>query len=354
MIGAFFTKTQYHKFILALVISVTCVFSSCKSDAIIVYDLTLEEVKNIAETAGKDFCVVLSHPDCPPCASFIENLDNRHNKNLIDKVIFNVVDASQPANKWYTHWLCTGAFPTTCVFSSEGKLKSVVSGLTKAGMQCIESTVDGNAKCADYFYEKHYPITGDYLLLLNNLLICKNDLDNGKDIGEAIDTCIRQSNSPYPIFLKSLNEKNQGRQEEAAQYAKRMLEFEETYYSYVYDDLYQQAKYIANPNYNPEEDAILSVVEEILLTDCKVDEPLRFTVQITNSGKFPLLVRDIQTSCSCLKLSSSPRFKLKPGESTDIEAVFTAEGKGLFYREIMIFSDAAQSLKRVVIRTEVG
>lgn len=354
MIEAYSKKTISRKFFHVLIISTLCVCSSCKNDAIIVYDYSLEQTKEVAASEGKDFCIVLSHPGCPPCASFIENLEKRQNKHLTGKVIFNVVDVSQPENKWYSHWLCTGAFPTTCVFSPEGKLKAVVSGVTKVGMQCIESAVDGNAKCADYLYEKHYPIDGNYLELLNNLLICKHDLAHGKDIGEAIDACLRQSDSPYPVYLKSLNEKNQGRQEEAARCAKRMLEFEENYYSYVYDDLYQEAKYIANPDYKPEEDAILSVVEEIRLTDCLVDEPVHFKVQVTNSGKFPLLVRDIQTSCSCLKLSSIPRFRLKPGESADIDAIFTGEAKGEVYREIMIFSDAAQSLRRVMIRADVG
>lgn len=350
-----FSRRTYLLYSVFMVIA-ACFFSSCRkdADAVIFYDQTFEQIKENAAAEGKDFIIILSRTNCPPCVDYVKNLNSRMNKSLYGKVIFNVVDSSLPENQWYSHWLCTGAYPTTCVFSPKGELKAVVSGMTSPVMQCIESAVGGDTKCGDYFYDKRYHVKGNHLSLLNKLLICKHDLENGKDISDAIDACLRQTDSPYPVYLKCVNEKNQGRDEEAARYAKRLFEYDETYYTYVYEDLFLQAKYIVNPDYKPEDDALLSVVEEVQLDNCEVNEPRYFSVQVTNSGKFPLLIRNIQTSCSCMKLLSPTRMRLKPGESVNIEAEFTSETMGEFYREIIIFSDAAQSLKRVAIKAQVG
>lgn len=329
-------------------------FASCTTGAEIVYDLPFEQLAADAQSKRVDFCVVLSRPDCPPCASYIDKLSNRPDRRLIGGTIYNIVDVMRPENNFYTQWLCSGSFPTTCVFSSDGKLKAVVSGASRAAVECIESARDGNAKCADYFYSRRYPISHDYVAVLNELLECKLRFDNGEDISKALDNVLSKTDYPYPVYLKALNEDKHGRRDEAVRLAERLLSFDEAHYFYVYSDLFTRAKYIINPNYTPQDDGMLAMEDEITLDDCKVGEPRQVTIHVDNPGKFPAIIRDIQTSCTCLKLLSQKQHKLEPGGSVDIEVEFTGENKGEFYREVMFFSDSSEPLKRIALRARVA
>ena len=338
-----------------LILFISAIFiSSCGSAPEVVYDVPFGDMVSTARETGSDFCVVISRTDCPPCADYVQSLTDHKNRRRFANVRYNVVDVSQPESRWYIEWLCLYSFPTTCVFSSDGKLKAVVSGASGPAIECIESAVDGKAKCADYFYERPYRGRGNYLAILNDLLTCKFDLDAGKDIGEVIDEVLNQTDYPYPVYLKALNEQKQGRTEQAAELGRRLLAFDDLYYYYVYNDLFTQAKYIINPDYTPLDDAILTMNEEIALNDCKVGEPRRFSIEVANTGKFPLSVRNIKTSCTCLKLLTPAQFRLEAGKSSLVDVEFTAEGRGDFYREVMFFSDAAEAMQRVAVRAQVG
>ncbi len=143
------------------------IFASCgKKKETVFYDLPFEETMALAGQEGKDVYIIISRPGCPPCEAYMNEVNNKHNKD----VILNFVDVMHPDNQWYAHWLCSGAFPTTCVFTSEGDLQAVVSGSTKSAMDCVEFSRSGETLCADYFYEARYPYTGDYKEMLGKLL----------------------------------------------------------------------------------------------------------------------------------------------------------------------------------------
>jgi hypothetical protein len=329
--------------------------ASCDVSVEVTYDVPFEQMVAEARETGDDFCVVISRTDCPPCAMYVEMLTGSRGKKMFPDVRYNVVDVLLPENQWYTQWLCTGAFPTACLFSAEGKLKAIVPGTNRQSTECLRSAAEGDVKCADYLYDRFYQVRGNYLDVLNDLLVCKMDLDAGKDIGDAVDACLRRIDYPWAVWLKAVNAQRQGRTEEAADAGRRLLEFDETYYYYVYGDILTQAKYIIDPDYNPAGDAVLSIPEEdIILDGCKVDEPRRFGFEVKNMGKFSLLVRDIQLSCTCLTLLSPKMFRLEPGESSLVEAEFTAEARGEFYREVILFSNATESMQRVAVRAQVA
>ena len=334
-------------------IAVICgALSSCKSeDVVIEYDKTFEETQKLAIEKGKKaFCIVLSRPDCPPCVPYIEKLGRQY-KYLCTKAIFNIVDVQLPEHQWYQQWACTGMLPTTCIFSTKGELLAIVPGTSGPSMQCIESVLSGKeAKCADYLYNKRYPVLGgDYQTLLTTLLSCKFDLDSGIDISPTIDDCVQQTHYPYPIYLKYLNEAAQGRYDQAAFWAQRLLEFDDTYYYLLYGDLYAQAKYIANPDYNPRDAAILTVESEVHLDNCKIHQPKRFALTLTNTGKTPLHIRNIEVGCSCLRLFNSKQLVLNAGEEQALDFEFTADTKGEIHRAITFFSDASNAITYVHI-----
>lgn len=276
---------------------------------------------------------------------------------LYSNVIFNVVDIYLPENQWYIQWLCVGASPTVAIFSPKGKLEAVVSGIAANAIQCIESSISGDSKCAEYFYYKHFPVENDAMTMLNALLSCKQDLDKGKDIGKAIDECLDQSAHPYAVYLKSLNEAKQGRDKEAVYWGGQFLSMIEKnpLYFRVYSYLLKEVRMIAEPNYNPADDAVLSVVEELCLGDLKLHETRSFVVTVRNTGNSPLFIQDIVLGCTCVKLKDSEKkpYTLQPGQSQDIDFVFNADTQGDIFREITFFSNGVNPAEIVRITVTV-
>ena len=213
--------------------------ASCGGKLEITYDVPLEQMIANARETGKDFCVVLSRTDCPPCGMFINSLGDPRNSRFFGDATFNVVDVMLPENSFYTQWLCSGGFPTTCVFSSEGRLKAVVAGSTQSAANCIASARAGDTKCAEYFFTKQFPVLGDYFDMLNAVLECKLRFDKGEDIGQAVDMVLQQTDYPYPVFLKALNEEKQGRHDEAVRLAQRLLRYNDVRYTHVYSEQFK-------------------------------------------------------------------------------------------------------------------
>lgn len=136
----------------------------------------------------------------------------------------------------------------------------------------------------------------------------------------------------------------------ASALAESMSQFNDPSYLICYADIFQQAKYIANPNYSPDDEAKLVLPEEIILSDCVINEPREFDIEITNEGKYPLQISDVKHSCTCLELLSDKQLSLAPNEKSTVRVSFTAEAAGDFYREVMFFSNSAEKLMRVAVR----
>ncbi len=351
VITKFFCPCGSPAIILLFAILFCTLFFSCKptpKELTIFYDMPLEEVQKIANEEDKVFCVVLTEPECPSCAGMVQSLGERYG-HLESKVVFNVVDVSLLENQWYSHWLCTGAFPTTCVFSSEGKLQAVIQGAAPVCQQCVASTIAGDFKCTSSFENLRFPARGEHrILMLNTLLFCKQNLVRGIDISAEIEPFLKQNVYPYSLFLKCFNEEKQGRHEDAVYWAKRMIENENSYYNHIYDDLHQEVKAIINPNYLADA-SVLSVVEELKLENCKLKEAKPFSLMLTNSGKSPISIRDVVVSCSCLKLLSEKQYTLQPNQSTKVNLVFTPDVRGDVFREVTFFSDAKNHRQTVRI-----
>lgn len=337
-------------FSIAAILAATIFFASCNRKTEVVYDVPFEQIEARAKQENRDFYVVLSRPDCQSCSEYVNRLTPRIGKRLFRDGIVNVVDVSLPEHQWLAHWLCVGAFPTTCVFSSEGELKAVVSGASGMSMQCLNAVTDGDTKCADYFYQRHYPVKGDYISVLNDILDSRRGIERGEDMGQALEDVLQRADYPYPVYLKAVNERKQQRHEDAVHWGGRVLAFDDTYYYYVYDDMYRETKYIVNPDYTPKDDAMLMMVEEVALGDCRVGEPQSVRIDVTNEGKYPAFISDITVSCTCLELLSPKQHRLEPGDTVGVELEFTAENPGNIYREVTFFSNATERIKRVALR----
>jgi hypothetical protein len=334
----------------------TDLFKNRSSQLLILYDQNFDGVQKLAKKKNKVFAVVLARPECPPCEVYIQHLDSTF-KHLSSKVIFNVVNVTLPENEWYLQWLCTGHSPITCIFSPDGELKTVIKGVKMSALQRIDSAISGHTECAENFHPKYFSATGDYMQTFNALLAFKQDLNKGKDLSPAIDAWLNQTNHPYFIYLKCINEQKQGRHENAVSLAKRFLTavHDNELYFHIYNNLLDEIKTIIDPNYTPPvNDGILSVVEELYLGDKKFMSLTPFSLTLTNTGTSPLSVHRIGLSCSCVKPASEGRFTLSPGQSQKVDFVFTADVEGEVFREITFHSNATNPMQRVSIFATVN
>lgn len=320
---------------------------ACGQRVVVNYDLPLNNAVAKATEVGKPLVVLLSRPDCPPCSALIRNLESNAN---IPSAIYNVVDVQLPENNWYTQWLCLGTFPTSCLFDADGHLTAVINGASNSSMDCLAQSVDGQTKCADYYYTTHFPVIGNKIDMLNEMLDCQRAMERGEDAAAALDEVLKKCDYPWLVWLKIQNEIKQGRSENAAILAERMSQFSEPIFLTCYADILQQSKYIANPAYSPDDEAKLVIPEEIKLADCIVSEPREFNVEISNEGKMPLSISDIQMSCTCMELLSDKQLTLAPGEKSTVRVAFTADSAGDFFREVLFFSNSSEKLMRVAIR----
>ena len=341
----------------ALILST--LFYSCNNTRttdhlVVLYDKEFDYVKERARKERRVFCIILSRPDCPPCQHYIKHLGELY-RDVTSNVMFNIVDVSLPENHWYMHWLVTGGSPTTCVFSPRGELRAVVPGVTKSAIECVRASIAGNARCADYFHQNHFSADGNPIQLLNALLTCKQNLNNGKDISKDIEPYLEQTNHPYAIYLKALNEKEQGRVEKAAFWAERFLSNVNAgrYYSRVYANLVGQVNMIIDPNYIPGEAGVLSVVDELPLGNRKFQESTPFSLTVSNTGQSPLSVFHVEVGCSCLRLLSDARQTIQPGEARKLNFTFTADIRGDVSRNIVFVSNGVNPVETVKITARV-
>jgi hypothetical protein len=224
-------------------------------------------------------------------------------------------------------------------------------------MQCIEAFVLGDTKCAEYLYDRLVPATDDPIRILNALFSGKQKLDKGEDIARVVAVALTQSEHPYALYLKSLNEAQQGRHEEAAHWANRFLSVvgSKPHYLYAYGNLIMQVRTIIDPNYTPADDGKLSVVEKLALGDFKHNESKPFRLTLTNTGLSSLQVHDIILDCTCVRFGENVKrqFTLQPGQSQRVNFVFTADVRGEIVREVIFFSNGTNPVQYVKITANV-
>ena len=326
-------------------------FSCADSTQRILFELSFDEVKELALKENKPFCIILSKTNCPPCQPFIEALSEKRHK-LLKKAYFVVVDAEQAGDKWYLEWSMNMAFPSTFIFSPTGELKTIVLGSVAASFECIEDVLNDNMACAKFMFKHRFgDVSYDEVIgMLNDVLRCKQKLDRGEDISDDINKTISLIPYPYNIYLKYLNETRKGDNEVVAQLIEQILTYDEPIYQRIYANMYSKLKKDIYTEFELAQLPNLGVDStEIILGECEMHVPKSFSVNLTNKGERILSLTDIITSCDCLKLGENEKRKMgiRPGESVTISFVFTPDKRGEIKRDIIIYSNSFNSPLRI-------
>lgn len=83
----------------------------------------------------------------------------------------------------------------------------------------------------------------------------------------------------------------------------------------------------------------------------KGDGSCEFTFE--NTGKEPLLLTKVRSSCGCTVPETWPKDPIKPGETGSIQVKYNTRIKGNFTKSIRVYSNAKNSPTRLIIKGKV-
>ncbi|MBJ6368134.1 DUF1573 domain-containing protein [Snuella sedimenti] len=76
------------------------------------------------------------------------------------------------------------------------------------------------------------------------------------------------------------------------------------------------------------------------------------TFKFTNTGKAPIVITNVKTSCGCT-VPSYAKTPILPGDSSEIKIKYATNRIGIFKKTITIISNASESSKTLRIKGEV-
>jgi hypothetical protein len=72
----------------------------------------------------------------------------------------------------------------------------------------------------------------------------------------------------------------------------------------------------------------------------------------TNTGKAPVLITKVKTSCGCT-VPNYPKKPILPGESASIDITYDTNRVGQFKKTITVMSNSEEALKQLIIKGNV-
>ena len=150
-------------------------------------------------------------------------------------------------------------------------------------------------KITNYHYPNRFKIPKyNVIHLLNQVLKCKMDLNQGIYIPTALNNSIDSLVYPYSVYLGMVGELMDNDTIETKTLANLMMKLENPYYLELFKNEFITAKKVLNPNFKIDDEPNIRVNSEVVsLSDCAVSEDNVFVISIYNDGKYPLKVSRI-------------------------------------------------------------
>ena len=123
------------------------------------------------------------------------------------------------------------------------------------------------------------------------------------------------------------------------------------YQTLVYEPLINELK-SRNPNYQNNQATMPRIKFKEEQIDCgkiPYNTHHEITLPFTNTGKSPLLITFVSSTCGCI----NPQWNNKPvlpGERGEIKVDYHATGRGTFNRTIFVQSNATTSVTKLILR----
>ena len=303
------------KFKLFIILFVCMFLVNCSNPrkASIYYNETFEHVCSLANKSKEAFCVVLVDSTQRLSQKYLLNLNNT---NLV-------------------------SLPLTCVFSSDGVLIDLIPGATKETFLYTKEILS-SLTMTKFHYPNRFNLSKSRIIpLLNQILECKTNLDQGIYIPTILNNSIDSLKYPYPYYLKIIGGLMEEDTVKLRAVADSMIELENPYYLELFRKEFIVAKKILNPYFNINNEPNIIVNKNQISLKGKIDKDISFAISICNDGGQPLNILKIFTSCSCLKqIDHVEEFVITPKDSVWVKFNFKSEEQGEVVRDIFITSNA--------------
>ncbi|MBI9064488.1 MAG: DUF1573 domain-containing protein [Marinilabiliaceae bacterium] len=82
------------------------------------------------------------------------------------------------------------------------------------------------------------------------------------------------------------------------------------------------------------------------------NKPQSAIYPFTNTGKNPLIIQQVETSCGCTQ-PEWPKHPIKPGKKGHIKVTYDAKYPGRFVKRIKVFCNIEKGYEELVVKGEV-
>jgi hypothetical protein len=296
-------------------------------------------------------CLVLLDERDTISRTYVKMLETAY-KNIIEDAVFNIIDLTNPENRWYKEWINSSSYPVTCVFSEEEKLISVIGGASVHSFNSIKASLE-DMQGSNFGYKSSL-IGFKFNILsafLDNVLKCKLSIDRGENCDTAINETFNVLQYPFNTYLKYKNEINQNKIDDAKNTALRLLRFkEEIQYIRVYNEMFEEIMLFLNPDYSVENNPVLTVLSEnVVLHNCTLNTPVTFRITIKNTGRSMLRIKKIDVGCGCIESLNKDTVDIDTYKEYDFDFIFTPNSKGKVVRSVAFVSNATNYFEQLEI-----
>lgn len=345
-------KTSFFKYMSLLFIIIICVICvSCNTEKGQCYqNKEYGEILKIAQEAQLPFCIVLVDDSCKVSIVYKKVLKKR--SDLLSSAIFNFVDFSNKDYIEYKYWLGSDSAPMTCVFSQDGELKSIIYGAS----ECAFNDIYASTRCdsSSLFGFGFHSVIGEsanIIEALNYIWKSQKLANNEQEMSNWLNQSLQIIEYPYNNYLKYLSFKEQDNSDSVIVYAQKTCSFSDNSFSRIYHRLYE---HINSEMIQVKDRAFLHFSKTEINLGCHyLNETIKFSTTIKNTGKLTLMINKIEPSCSCIKNKNQDEIRLEPMDSIDLHFELDATEKGEIYREIYIHSDALNSFEVLAVMANI-
>nr|MBQ5603921.1 DUF1573 domain-containing protein [Bacteroidales bacterium] len=305
------------------------------------YNSELSEIIESARNTNSFLCVVIGEQSILKEIDYV-GLFKNHAQNCNKNIIINYVDISLNENIWYQKTFTPQLYPITCIFNPHGVLIDVVPGNSIESFGYILKSINNNSTSKDFHYNQLYgDEKSEKIQYINQLITIKTKIDKNIDVTSDINSLLMIERHPYVLYFKiqeGLRNKDTIRARDAAM---ELVKFTCVDDLITYHNEIVYANNIIDSCYN--NNAPVLIVKPMLNSQISLlkNETHCIDLILENIGQQDLIVYDIFTSCSCLKVLSQTSFIIKNNSSKTIRLQLESDGNvGYLERFLYISSNS--------------
>lgn len=336
-------------------------FSCKKNDKLtIVSNRSWPEIVETANAQQKGIILIMAIRGCSQCETFEGDLikDPDFASKVAQQFIVARVDYNAAGGEWLARVLKFTGFPSFFTFDEKNNLVSTQSGYYKEDIIDILSN-----KSIKRHPFKNYDLSNktydDIVKIYNDMFKAELgwqqfSVTKNKDYLNKLEAILLKNRIAYSYFYNNyllskyyaINKDSVS----AKTYAINALGDTSLTSQFVYGSLRTEMKYQLDNKYKPDSEAYLAFEEtEKNLGELHLGDEKTIGVEFKNSGKVPLIIKKVSTTCGC----TVPFFSKEPirsGKSGLITVSFSANEIGFFSKTMYVFANASNSPKLIRIK----